>query len=80
LSKSDIVVQTKYTTVTIPVRLFARIQRIIKKNDDFKSVADYVAFVLREIVINHGLSDSSDSFNNSDLEQLKNRLRALGSL
>ncbi len=80
MSESDTVVHSKYTTVNIPVKLFVRIEKVIERNQDFKTVTDYVTFVLREIVMAHGTANSEDCFNSEDLKQLKIRLEALGAM
>ena len=80
MTESDTVVHAKYTTVNIPVKLFLRIERLIEQNKDFKTVTDYVTFVLREIVMAHAAKDSQDCFDSEDLEQLKIRLEALGAI
>jgi hypothetical protein len=38
----------KYTTVSIPRTLHQRIEKLIEKKSGFKSVSDYVTYVLRE--------------------------------
>jgi len=76
---TESVVQHKYVTVNIPTKLFLRIEKIIRRNNDFKTVADYVTFVIREVVIEHS-NDSVELFTSDDLEMLKRHLTALGSL
>lgn len=39
----------KYTTITIPAPLFAKMKKSIE-NTGFSSVSDYVTFVLRETI------------------------------
>ena len=80
MTESDTLVRGKYTTVNIPVKLFARIEEVIGRNKDFKTVTDYVTFVLREVVMAHATHSSEDCFNSEDLEQLRNRLEALGAM
>jgi hypothetical protein len=75
-----VVVRTKYTTVNIPVKLFNRIEKIIERENDFKTVTDYVTFVLREIVMAHAGDDSGNCFDSQDLVHLMKRLEALGAL
>jgi hypothetical protein len=74
------VVRAKYTTVNIPVKLFLRIDQLIEENKDFKTVTDYVTFVLREIVMEHTSKNKEDGFDDEDLELLKKRLTALGAM
>ncbi len=73
-------VRGKYTTVNIPVKLFLRIEKLIEQNKDFKTVTDYVTFVLREIVVAHATNNLDVCFDSEDLVQLKNRLEALGAM
>ena len=80
MTESDVVVHAKYTTVNNPVKLFLRIERLIERNKDFKTVTDYVTFVLREIVMAHATKDTEDGFDSEDLEQLRIRLEALGAI
>ena len=44
---------TKYTTVSIPHSLHERLEKLISKKTGFKSVSDYVTYVLREVVAMH---------------------------
>jgi len=80
MTESETVIRPKYATVNIPIKLFLRIDKIIKQKNDFKTVADYVTFVLREVVIEHSAYDDKEVFNSKDLDRLRQRLAALGSL
>ncbi len=71
---------TKYTTVSIPQTLHQRLEALIAGKTGFKSVSDYVTFVLREVVAMHETSQSPDPFSASDVEEIKARLKALGYL
>ena len=70
----------KYTTVSIPVQLHKRIKKLIEENPGFKSVSDYVTYVLREVVTMHESKKVPTPFSAEDLESIKERLRALGYL
>ena len=70
----------KYTTVSIPVTLHDRIEEMIVKKNGFKSVSDYVTYVLREVVAMHETKEVPDPFTAGDVEQIKERLKALGYL
>ncbi len=70
----------KYTTVSIPVTLHNRIEEMIVKKNGFKSVSDYVTYVLREVVAMHETKEVPEPFTSSDIEQIKERLKALGYL
>ena len=68
----------KYTSVSIPVQLHERIKRMIKEKPGFKSVSDYVTYILREVVTMHETKEVPSPFTVEDLEAIKERLRALG--
>ncbi len=65
--------KTKYTSVSIPIPLANKVKKIIK-NSGFKSLSDYVTYILREIVA------GKKEFERGELKQLKERLKALGYL
>lgn len=71
---------SKYTTVSIPQPLHAKIERLISKKPGFKSVADYVTYVLREVVAMHESKKDPEPFTSEDVAEIKARLRALGYL
>jgi len=64
---------TTYTTVSIPVELAKKVKKLIK-NTGFKSLSDYVTFVLREIVA------GKNEFDRGEIEHVKKRLKSLGYL
>jgi Arc/MetJ-type ribon-helix-helix transcriptional regulator len=68
----------KYTTVSIPVSLSKRIGKLIQKKTGFKSISDYVTYVLREVVAMHETKDVPEPFTSKDIEEIKARLKALG--
>ena len=51
---------------------------LIAKKPGFKSVSDYVTYVLREIVQMHETEVAPDPFSSEDVAQIKERLKALG--
>lgn len=71
---------TKYTTVSIPLTLHRRLERLIAKKTGFKSVSDYVTYVLREVVAMHETKETPEPFTSQDVEEIKARLKALGYL
>ena len=71
-------VKRKYTTVSIPTTLYERIRNIME-GTGFKSVSDYVTYVLREIVAMHEMERMSEPFR-EDVKRIKEKLRALGYL
>ena len=70
----------KYTTVSIPRTLQERIEQLIEKKPGFKSVSDYVTYVLREIVEMHETEHTPEPFTSEDVAEIKERLKALGYL
>ncbi len=72
--------RSKYTTVSIPVTLHRRIQKIMAKKTGFKSVSDYVTYVLREVVAMHESDEIPEAFTSKDVQQIRERLKALGYL
>jgi Arc/MetJ-type ribon-helix-helix transcriptional regulator len=72
--------QSKYTTVSIPVTLHDRIEKMIVKKPGFKSVSDYVTYVLREVVAMHETKEVPEPFTSEDVAEIKERLKALGYL
>jgi len=72
-------VRRKYTTVSIPTALYERIKSIME-GTGFKSVSDYVTYVLREVVAMHEMEKMSESFSEEDVRRIKEKLKALGYL
>ncbi|MDG6957049.1 MAG: hypothetical protein JRM89_03190 [Nitrososphaerota archaeon] len=70
----------KYTTVSIPRALQERIEKLLEGKSGFKSVSDYVTYVLREIVEMHETNRSPVPFTSGDVAQIQERLKALGYL
>ena len=68
----------KYTTVSIPVSLSKRIEKLVQNKTGFKSISDYVTYVLREVVAMHETKDIPEPFTSRDIEEIKTRLKALG--
>ena len=69
----------KYTTVSIPVSLYERIKNVME-GTGFKSVSDYVTYILREVVSMHERERMASPFSKEDVERIKEKLRALGYL
>ena len=63
----------KYTTITIPLPLFEKIQDKIK-DTGFSSVSDYVTYVLRETMTEMQMGRSGKKETSAVIE----KLRALG--
>ncbi|MCJ7514895.1 MAG: CopG family transcriptional regulator [Dehalococcoidia bacterium] len=66
----------KFTTVSIPVPLFKKIEERIK-GTGFTSVSSYVIYVLREVVAEEE-EDEAEPFTKEDEKRVRERLRALG--
>jgi Arc/MetJ-type ribon-helix-helix transcriptional regulator len=73
-------VQPKYTTVSIPVSLSKKIEKLIEKKTGFKSISDYATYVLREVVAMHETKEIPEPFTSTDIVEIKARLKALGYL
>jgi Arc/MetJ-type ribon-helix-helix transcriptional regulator len=71
---------SKYTTVSIPIALHERLERLVQKKGSFKSVSDYVTYVLREVVVMHESDEVPEAFTSEDIETIRSRLKALGYL
>lgn len=67
----------KHTTISIPETLFKKIEKKIK-DTGFRSVSEYVIFVLREMEANE--HEKKESFSKKEEETIKKRLKALGYL
>lgn len=65
---------SKYSSVSVPLPLLEKIRKEMN-GTGFKSVSDYVTFILREIVIE---KKDKKSFSVEDREKIKKRLKALG--
>ncbi len=65
--------------VRIPVSLYARIERRLP-NTDFKSVADYVSYLIREVLNNIERDEKKDKkdFTPEEEREIEDRLRKLG--
>lgn len=66
----------KYTSVSIPTPLFEKIRNRIE-GSGFKSVSDYVTYVLREILAREKRAPRRP-FSKEDEERVLAKLRALG--
>ena len=71
---------TKYTTVSIPLTLHRRLERLIAKKTGFKSVSDYVTYVLRVVVAMHETKETPEPGTSQAVEESKARRTALGYL
>lgn len=71
--------EKKFTSVSIPVPLFRKVEERIS-GTGFTSVSSYVTYVLREIIAEEEREedDHDQPFSKEDEERVKDRLRALG--
>ncbi len=71
-------IKRKYTTITIPVSLYNKIQKKIE-GTSFSSVSDYTTYVLREIIAemefskNNKRNNKNKGKNNAD-DDIKNNI------
>jgi metal-responsive CopG/Arc/MetJ family transcriptional regulator len=70
MKKGDPTTRRKYTTITIPTRLFDNIQEKIKETG-FSSVSDYATYILRETVAELSSARSNKKEANGVVEKLK---------
>lgn len=61
--------------IRIPRALYKKIEEEVKRSEDFKSVEEYVVFVLES-----ALEESEEVYSPEEEEKVKERLRALGYL
>ena len=72
--------EQQHTSVSIPTSLYKKIEERVKVTE-FKSVSDYVAFVLREVLRNiEENEEEKQGFTKEEEESIKKRLKALGYL
>lgn len=69
----------KRVAVSIPIQLYEKIEQRIKETE-FKSVSDYVTFVLEEVLASLEEEEKEEVFTEEEEEKVKERLRALGYL
>lgn len=66
-------------TISIPAVLYNEIQARVD-GTEFKSVEEYVTFVLEEVIKDDDEEEEETAFTAEDEEEVKKRLRALGYL
>lgn len=69
----------EYGTVKIPKNLIGKIKERIE-GTEFKSVDEYTAFVLEEVIKENDEVEHEKVFSDEDEQKVKERLRALGYL
>ena len=72
--------QSNHVSIKIPKDLYAKVENRVKmSNEEFKSVEDYVVFLLTEVV-SEGDAPSSDgnAYTKEEEEEIKGRLKNLG--
>lgn len=68
-----------YGSIKVPKDLLEKIEKRIH-GTEFKSVDEYTAFVLEEVVKEDGDEEVEEVFSEEDEKKVKERLRALGYL
>lgn len=71
--------EKKYTTISIPTPLAAKIKKRIE-GTGFNSLSSYVTYVLREVISGIEEEEEEEAFSKEDEQKVKERLRALGYL
>lgn len=66
----------EYGTIRIPKRLIEKIEKRVKETE-FKSVDEYAAFVLEEVV-KETEEEEAENYSEEDEKKVKERLKALG--
>ncbi|MCW6160294.1 MAG: ribbon-helix-helix domain-containing protein [Candidatus Micrarchaeales archaeon] len=77
MKRADPAIKRKYTTITIPTPLFAKIQEIIK-DTGFSSASDYVTYIMREMVSEVQASKKQSARGSRAEGEVIKKLRALG--
>ena len=65
----------EYVEIKIPKKLFEKIKKEVESSGDFKSVEEFVEFVLSS-----ALEESEEVYSAEEEEKVKERLKALGYL
>ena len=65
--------------IKIPKEIYEKIEERIK-DTEFKSVSEYVTYVLREVLASLEEEEAEEVFSEEEEEKVKERLRALGYL
>jgi Arc/MetJ-type ribon-helix-helix transcriptional regulator len=65
--------------IKIPKEIYEKIEERIK-DTEFKSVSEYVTYVLREVLASLEEEETEEVFSEEEEEKVKERLRALGYL
>ena len=73
--------QSSFVSIKITKELYDKVESRVKmSNEEFKSVEDYVAFLLTEVVSEADSSSNSDgnAYTKEEEEEIKGRLKNLG--
>ncbi len=68
----------EYVEIKIPKRIYDEIKKRVKESNEFKSVEEYVTFVLEEILKEE--DEEEYELSEEEEERIKERLRGLGYL
>ncbi len=66
-------------TIKIPRPLYVRIQEVIE-GSGFSSPTDFIVYVLRDLVSEHGVSQPGEGLTKEEIETIRKRLAGLGYL
>ena len=66
-------------TIKIPRPLFDKLSGVIE-GSGYNSVTDFVVYVLRDLVATNKLNEASSSVETKEMDQVKDKLKALGYL
>ncbi len=66
-------------TIKIPRELYGRIRQVVK-GTGFRSVTEFVVYVLRDLVAVEGAARMDEGLTHREVEAIRRRLRALGYL
>ncbi len=68
----------EYVEIKIPKRIYDEIKKRVEESNEFKSVEEYVTFVLEEILKEE--DEEEYELSEEEEERIKERLRGLGYL
>ncbi|MBN1845973.1 MAG: hypothetical protein JW810_09835 [Sedimentisphaerales bacterium] len=72
-------IQQSKVTIKIPRPLYVKIGRVIE-DGGYDSVTDFVVYVLRDLVASHEIHNGAADQQTGEIQEVKQRLRALGYL
>ena len=71
--------QSDHVSIKISKELYEKVQNRVKmSNDEFKSVEDYITFLLTEVVNEAEPQGEANAYTKEEEEEIKGRLKNLG--